>query len=87
MKTTDISDLMKGLLVIIGLAISMGRYEEIKRFARSQAVEFFSNLLRDRRNRYGNIFNVYSLAKHMRCNLPVLSLTMKGTIIEEKFNI
>lgn len=30
MKTTNISDLVKGLLIIIGLAVSMGRFDDLK---------------------------------------------------------
>ncbi len=39
MKATDITGLVKGLLVVIGLAISVGRYDDLRKFARNQAIE------------------------------------------------
>jgi hypothetical protein len=37
--TPDLSPLVKGVLVLIGIAIALGQYPRLERWARSQALE------------------------------------------------
>jgi hypothetical protein len=39
MNIVDLSPLIKGLLPIIGIAISLGQYPKLEQWARAQAVE------------------------------------------------
>ncbi len=38
MRPADIGSLIAGLLVIVGIALAMGQYPRLERFAREQAV-------------------------------------------------
>jgi hypothetical protein len=39
MQTLDLSPLVKGIIVIVGIAIALGQYPKLERWAKTQALE------------------------------------------------
>jgi hypothetical protein len=39
MQTTDLSPLVRGIIVIVGIAIALGQYPKLERWAKTQALE------------------------------------------------
>jgi hypothetical protein len=39
MQTPDLSPLVKGIIVIVGIAIALGQYPKLERWAKLQAIE------------------------------------------------
>jgi hypothetical protein len=42
MQTPDLSPLVRGVIVIVGLAIALGQYPNLEKWARTQALEAVS---------------------------------------------